>query len=304
MDFKLLKDLNSISGVSGDEEKILDFIQEYVHNNQHNWVQKPQIIRNKHTQDAIVLVFGKPTTAVFAHVDTVGFTAGYGADLIKVGSPAIKKSDVLVGEDTNGKFKCKVTKVEGQWQYLMDREIERGTPLSYKPHFKETKEFIEGNYMDNRLGVFVALQLAETLQNGIIAFTTYEEVGGGNAEVLANYIYTNFSVCQSLICDITWVTNGVHHHNGVVISARDSGLPRRKYLKKIIELAKKSGIPFQVEVESAGGSDGNAIQRSIVPMDWCFIGAPEYGVHSYTETVSKADVATMILLYQYLMQNL
>ncbi len=304
MDFKLLKDLNSISGVSGDEEKILDFIQEYVHNNQHNWVQKPQIIRNKHTQDAIVLVFGKPTTAVFAHVDTVGFTAGYGADLIKVGSPAIKKSDVLVGEDTNGKFKCKVTKVEGQWQYLLDREIERGTPLSYKPHFKETKEFIEGNYMDNRLGVFVALQLAETLQNGIIAFTTYEEVGGGNAEVLANYIYTNFSVCQSLICDITWVTNGVHHHNGVVISARDSGLPRRKYLKKIIELAQKSGIPFQVEVESAGGSDGNAIQRSIVPMDWCFIGAPEYGVHSYTETVSKADVATMILLYRFLMQNL
>ena len=234
MDFKLLKDLNSISGVSGDEEKILDFIQEYVHNNQYNWVQKPQIIRNKHTQDAIVLVFGKPTTAVFAHVDTVGFTAGYGADLIKVGSPAIKKSDVLVGEDKNGKFKCKVTKVEGQWQYLLDREIERGTPLSYKPHFKETKDFIEGNYMDNRLGVFVALQLAETLQNGIIAFTTYEEVGGGNAEVLANYIYTNFSVCQSLICDITWVTNGVHHHNGVVISARDSGLPRRKYLKKII----------------------------------------------------------------------
>ena len=304
MDFKLLKDLNSISGVSGDEEKILDFIQEYVHNNQHNWVQKPQIIRNKHTQDAIVLVFGKPTTAVFAHVDTVGFTAGYGADLIKVGSPAIKKSDVLVGEDTNGKFKCKVTKVEGQWQYLLDREIERGTPLSYKPHFKETKDFIEGNYMDNRLGVFVALQLAETLQNGIIAFTTYEEVGGGNAEVLANYIYTNFSVCQSLICDITWVTNGVHHHNGVVISARDSGLPRRKYLKKIIDLAQKSGIPYQVEVESAGGSDGNAIQRSIVPMDWCFIGAPEYGVHSYTETVSKADVATMILLYRFLMQNL
>ena len=304
MDFKLLKDLNSISGVSGDEEKILDFIQEYVHNNQHNWVQKPQIIRNKHTQDAIVLVFGKPTTAVFAHVDTVGFTAGYGADLIKVGSPAIKKSDVLIGEDTNGKFKCKVTKVEGQWQYLLDREIERGTPLSYKPHFKETKDFIEGNYMDNRLGVFVALQLAETLQNGIIAFTTYEEVGGGNAEVLANYIYTNFSVCQSLICDITWVTNGVHHHNGVVISARDSGLPRRKYLKKIIDLAQKSGIPYQVEVESAGGSDGNAIQRSIVPMDWCFIGAPEYGVHSYTETVSKADVGTMILLYRFLMQNL
>ncbi len=36
MDFKLLKDLNSISGVSGDEEKILDFIQDYVLKNQQN----------------------------------------------------------------------------------------------------------------------------------------------------------------------------------------------------------------------------------------------------------------------------
>ncbi|MEY5040691.1 MAG: hypothetical protein RLZZ414_219 [Bacteroidota bacterium] len=304
MDFKLLKDLNSISGVSGDEEKILDFIQDYVLKNQQKWAFQPKIIRNKHTQDAILLVFGKPKTAVFAHVDTVGFTAGYGSDLIKVGSPAIKKSDILVGEDKLGEFKCKVTKVDNQWHYLLDRAIERGTPLSYKPHFKETKDFVEGNYMDNRLGVFVALQLAETLKNGVIAFTTYEEVGGGNAEVLANYLYNKFSICQSLICDITWVTNGVHHHNGVVISARDSGIPRRKYIQKIIELAQKSGIPFQVEVESAGGSDGNAIQKSIVPMDWCFIGAPEYGVHSYTETVSKADIESMILLYRYLMKNL
>ena len=150
--------------------------------NQQKWAFQPKIIRNKHTQDAILLVFGKPKTAVFAHVDTVGFTAGYGSDLIKVGSPAIKKSDILVGEDKLGEFKCKVTKVDNQWHYLLDRAIERGTPLSYKPHFKETKDFVEGNYMDNRLGVFVALQLAETLKNGVIAFTTYEEVGGGNAE--------------------------------------------------------------------------------------------------------------------------
>ena len=30
-----------------------------------------------------------------------------------------------------------------------------------------------------------------------------------------------------------------------------------------------------IEVENAGGSDGNALQRSLYPFDWCFVGAPE-----------------------------
>ena len=34
--------------------------------------------------------------------------------------------------------------------------------------------------MDNRLGVWCALQVAKTLENGIICFSTYEEVGGGS----------------------------------------------------------------------------------------------------------------------------
>jgi putative aminopeptidase FrvX len=30
---------------------------------------------------------------------------------------------------------------------------------------------------------------------------------------------------------------------------RDIGIPRRKFVNKIVELAKESGIPFQKEVE-------------------------------------------------------
>lgn len=85
---------------------------------------------------------------------------------------------------------------------------------------------------------------------------------------------------------------------------RDSGIPRKSFVNKIIKLAKQSQIPFQLEVENAGGSDGNALQRSPYPFDWCFIGAPEDNVHSPDEKVHKSDIESMLKMYDYLMKNL
>ena len=90
----------------------------------------------------------------------------------------------------------------------------------------------------------------------------------------------------------------------MVISRKDSGIPRRSYVNKIIELAKESKIPYQLEVESSGGSDGNQLQKSPYPFDWCFIGAPEDNVHSPDEKVHKKDIQSMVDLYRYLMEHL
>jgi len=107
-----------------------------------------------------------------------------------------------------------------------------------------------------------------------------------------------------LISDITWITEGVHPGKGVVISMRDSGIPRQKFVREIIELAKKSNIPFQLEVENAGGSDGTEIQKQPYPIDWCFIGAAEENVHSPDEKVNKVDVESMVKMYKYLIETL
>jgi putative aminopeptidase FrvX len=148
------------------------------------------------------------------------------------------------------------------------------------------------------------LQVAETLENGVIVFSTYEEHGGGTVGYLGKYLFENFGVRQALISDITWVTEGVKHGAGVAISMRDSGIPRRSYLNRIIEIAKKSDIKFQLEVESAGGSDGSALQRSDTAVDWCFVGAPEDHVHSPDEKVFLTDIKSMVQLYQLLMIQL
>ena len=109
---------------------------------------------------------------------------------------------------------------------------------------------------------------------------------------------------QALISDITWVTEGIIYGSGVAISMRDSGLPRKSYLNKIISIAKESGIPFQLEVESAGGSDGLMLQKSHLPIDWCFIGAAEDNVHTPDEKVHLDDIDSMVKMYKLLMREL
>ena len=46
----------------------------------------------------------------------------------------------------------------------------RDTLLTFKPNFRETDDFVESPYMDNRLGVWNALKVAETLENGAIVY--------------------------------------------------------------------------------------------------------------------------------------
>ncbi len=302
----LLRDLCAVRSVSGDELPIRNFLIEYINNESSNWKQKPELLYGDGLQDCLGLVFGKPRTAIFAHIDTIGYTVGYNRDLIKVGGPATKEGFRLWGNDSKGEIDCKIIIHPESNQPFHDfhREIERGTLLSFYPDFRETKSFVQSCYMDNRLGIYNALRVAETLQDGLIIFSCYEEHGGGTAGFLANLMVTKYNVYQALISDITWVTDGVEHGKGTAISMRDSGIPRKVFLNKIIALAQESNIPFQLEVESAGGSDGSELQKSPYPIDWCFIGAPENFVHTPNEKVHKDDIESMIKLYQFLMEKL
>ncbi len=306
---ELLQQLTGIRSASSDEGRMKEFLLKYVEENKSNWIVQPEIVEGKGFQDCLILVFGQPTTAIYAHMDSIGFSVGYDKELIKIGGPRTIDGMQLVGSDSQGEIETELMVIENEngydtIQYVFDREIDRGTILTFKPHFRENDEFVQSPYMDNRLGVWSSLRVAETMQNGAIVFGTYEEHGGNAVAICAKYLMEKYNVYQALISDITWVTSGVVHGGGVAISMRDSGLPRRSYLDRIISLAKESGVDFQLEVESAGGSDGGVLQKSYLPIDWCFIGAPEDNVHSPDEKVFKKDIKDMVELYKYLMAKL
>ena len=301
---KLLKKLCSIHAPSGEENNISEFIIQYVNSNMQNWKVKPKIYRGDGFQDSIILSFGKPKTAIYAHMDSIGFTVKYNNEIIKIGGPVVKNGIELIGSDSKGKVEGKIIKKNEKIFIDFKREIDRGTSLTFKMNFKEGKDYIQSSYLDNRLGVWNALKVAENLENGIIVFSCWEEHGGGSVGFLTNFIHTKYNISQALISDITWVTEGVKAGKGVVISLRDSGIPRRSFVNKIITVAKSHNINYQLEVESSGGSDGNEIQRSPYAIDWCFIGAAEQNVHSPKEKVHKDDIKSMVEIYEMLMKEL
>ena len=69
-----------------------------------NFKIKPTIIKED-IQDCLILKFGNPKTAIFAHLDTIGFTVGYGKELIKIGGPKTNDGIKLVGKDSKGILK-------------------------------------------------------------------------------------------------------------------------------------------------------------------------------------------------------
>lgn len=307
---KFLEELISIRGASSDESIIKSFLLDYIETHQITWKHQPTLIHGDEFQDCLILVFGEhPKTAIYAHTDTIGFSVGYDNELIKIGGPIMEEGLTLVGKDSHGEIEAETMIIEHENGYktircVFERTIDRGTILTYKPNFRETESSIQSPYLDNRLGVWCALQVAKELDNGAIVFSTYEEHGGNSVGYCASYLYKRYGIRQALISDITWATEGVIQGKGVAISMRDSGLPRRVYLNRIIEIAKESTISYQLEVESAGGSDGTQLQKSDLPIDWCFIGAAEDHVHSPNEIVNKYDIMCMVELYKVLMEKL
>jgi putative aminopeptidase FrvX len=300
----LIRKLIDIHSPSGEEFRMRDFLLDYVNENQHNWAAQPKLFYGEGFQDNLILVFGSPKTAVFAHMDTIGFTTRYEDQLVPIGGPDAQSDYMLSGKDSMGPIQCKLRVNDGRLSHDFARAVQRGTSLVFAPFLSFDGDFITGTHLDNRLGIYNALKQAETMENGAIVFSSYEEHGGGSVPYLTRFLYENYSIRNALISDITWVTDGVTHGDGVVISLRDQNIPRRKFIDKVISLAEESGVKYQLEVEGSGSSDGREVHHSPYPVDWVFIGAPEDNVHSPTETVHQADLQAMIDLYTYLLKNL
>jgi putative aminopeptidase FrvX len=308
--YDLLKKMCAIHAPSGNEVAMKDFLLDYIKANSKKWKHKPKVIHGAGFQDNIILIFGKPRTAIFAHTDSIGFTVRYGDQLVKIGGPVLQNGIKLVGSDSKGLQHVtlqinqdKKTKAHSL-HYKAARHFDRGTELVFEPHWREDTDSVQCCYMDNRLGVYNALKVAETLKHGAIVFSTWEEHGGGSVAYLQKYLFEKYKITQGLISDISWISDGVRPGKGPVISMRDSLIPRRSFVNRIIALADKHTCSYQLEIEGAGGSDAKELQMAAYPWDWCFIGAAEENVHSPDEKVNKKDIEGMISIYQVLMKEL
>ncbi len=306
LDLALLEQLTRIQATCGAEGDLKNFVLQYLEDNQKSFLAKPHIFTGFGLLDAVLLVFGKPNVAVFAHMDSVGYTVRYDNKLIPIGSPTSVNGTKLKGKIDQKMVSMKLVANKTGELLCVDypNPIESGTVLTHDSAFEATDSHISTCYLDNRIGVYIALKLAETTENGIIAFTCCEEHGGGSVPKVARFISMNYGVSQALVADITWTSEAVFSGNGPVVSLRDYRIPRKSYTDTIRRILEKHNIEYQLEVEADGSSDGAELQSSVYAFDWCFLGLPIEGMHSPVETVAKTDIEAMLACYQILIKEL
>ena len=140
---ELLKQMCEVHAPSGEESTMKKFILKHIEINKNNWKVQPKLHYGKGFQDNLILVFGKPNTAIFAHLDSIGFTVKYNNEIVKIGGPVSSEGIVLIGKDSLGNIEGKIVKKENKIFIDSHREIEKGTSLIFKSNFRETKEYIQ-----------------------------------------------------------------------------------------------------------------------------------------------------------------
>ena len=76
---ELLKQLCKIHAPAGSEAPLTDFVLNYIQVNKKDWKVQPEIFHGDGFQDCIVLVFGKPKTAIFAEISNFHTSPSGGA---------------------------------------------------------------------------------------------------------------------------------------------------------------------------------------------------------------------------------
>jgi endoglucanase len=260
----------------------------------------------------------KFTLLFAAHKDKVGFIVenirhdGY-VELARVGglplTQIVNSRIVLYNKKITliGTLKIQIDKndirksqVYGDFGYKSKLEIGKfvklGDPVMFYPDFLLVKDHIISPYMDNSIGVFTCIAIIDYFIthdldiNIIVAFTSQEEVGlRGIKSVLKK---TNPDL--SIIIDTTGVSKTVELGGGVTLILFDYGIILPKNIqKKLEEIAKKSNIPYQLEVYSKGGTSDWEIS-SIEGHMTLPIGIPVKNIHTLIETVSIKDLNHLI----------
>lgn len=294
----LLWDLLAQDSPAGDEASLADWLQD--------WLSRDAPDASvERLGDSLVVTRGDaPKVAVFAHLDTTGWTLGYKNQLLRIGGPDGNPGDKVRPVRRLDTGCTLARRKDGSWKVSGKTDAAPGSRFVYAavPELKDGQ--ITAPYLDNRAGIWAALHTLKACPQIALALSVQEETGSHGAGVTARRLHEKHGITQALIADLTWDTKHIKRGLGPAVSLRDSRVPRQSYLNRVLALAESSSLPFQREIESSGGSDGAGIDRSGIPMDWVFIGAPEKAPHTSRERVRVGDLQGMVALLVYLVNGL
>ncbi|MCB0705922.1 MAG: M42 family metallopeptidase [Saprospiraceae bacterium] len=194
---------------------------------------------------------------------------------------------------------------------LPKKEIEKyisvGNPITRDRELIEMGDCVNGKSLDNRVSVYILLELLSELQGVELpydlyaVFTVQEEVGLRGALKSGHLIDPDFGF--GLDVTIAFDVPGSQPHEvvtkmggGAAIKIMDgTTICDYRMVQYMKEVATKHSIPFQLEVLPAGGTDTAGVQRS--GKNGAIAGAvsiPLRHIHQVIEMASKSDIRASI----------
>lgn len=324
--FEYIKELCSLNGTSGRENKIRDYIISELGDVPYNVDNMGNLL---------VSVKGKKRAAkkvmVCAHMDEVGFIATYitPSGLIKfttVGGimPAVIAGKRVVFENgTYGVIGIKpvhLSTEEEKNKYpetdslFIDIGAESGEEAAEKISAGDTAVFaspyvdmgdkILSKALDDRIGCAVMLDMIKkgVEYDTLFAFTVQEEVGLRGAGCAAftlrpDYALILESTTASDIIDVPEESQVCVQGKGAVLSFMDNGtLYDKDMFDHLLELGKENGIPVQVKSRVAGGNDAGAVHKTAGGIRTAAISVPCRYIHSASSVCDKGDIEAVASL--------
>ena len=333
-----LKTLCYLSGVSGFEDEVRDYILERV-------MPFSDSILTDAMGNLIVTKKGKKASSekvlLCAHMDEVGLiVAGIDDDgylrfdfIGGIDRRVIIGKRIYIGRD-------RIPGIIGIKAYhLVDDEEEKKVPKREDMYIdigvstkKDAEElvclgdagvfadsviefgngFLKAKAIDDRVGCAALIKLIESDLpcDCTFAFTVQEEVGLRGAKIAAARVNPDIAIVLegTTAADLPEVSEGKRIcklGDGLVIPFMDRGtIYSRNLYERVTKIADANGIKWQTKTLIAGGTDAAAIQRSGSGVDTIAISTPIRNIHSPASTAKLEDFEQMPRLAMLLLESI
>jgi endoglucanase len=341
LDIVLLKQICETPGVPGYEKPIRDlvlatitpFVDEIRVDNLGNVFTLKRGKNNPQGKKAMVAAHMDEIGFMVTHVDDKGFLrfnplGGFDPKTVVsqrvvvhgkkdlVGVIGTKPIHVMNEEERRAQPKLTNFFVDlGMKKEEVEEWIGVGNPITRQRDMVELGDCVSCKSLDNRISVYVLIETLKKLQNhpydvyGV--FTVQEEVGLRGAQVAAHTLNPDFGF--GLDTTIAFDLPGAQPHEqvtalgkGAAIKILDaSAICDYRMVAYMRQVAEKSGIKWQHEILTAGGTDTAGVQlRGKTGAIAGAVSIPTRHLHQDIEMVHKEDVLAAIELLKASLEHL
>ena len=332
----LLKELTNLSGVSGNEKKVREFIISQIS----DYCDKIEI---DSIGNIIALKKGKQDKKVMlaAHMDEVGFiiseitdkgflkfktvggidTRTILAKRLKIGENGVlgvigmkavhlqKKSE----KDSVPEISDLYIDIGAKDKESAEKLVKLGDYAVFETEYEKLGEnTIKAKAIDDRAGCAVLIELIKKPQkyDTYFCFTTQEEVGLRGARLAAYKIKPNISlVIEATSCSDVYgfepYESVTKMGSGAAVTFMDrTTIIDDELRKKIFEMGKEAKIPVQYKGSTSGGNDAGRIHISGEGIKTAVISLPCRYIHSCASVASLIDFAAVKNLAELFLEKI